>query len=853
MPQTRFPRLALVGALTAILLLVLAGALAYASALANSRASQDETLLLALDASLVAVENAETGQRGYLITGDDTYLAPYTSGVQALQATLDQLQLLTAADPDQTARLGRLRTATDDELQDLAATITLRRTQGFAAAQQAVAANHVDADMDIIVTTVAAMQQAENARLDRLGAASETGQHASLSVLGLLALFAVGLLGLTSLLLRRARHARDAAARALQEREASFRLLFASSPLPMWVYACDTLQFLEVNEAAIAQYGYPRAEFLTLRITDIRPPASAARLLAEIAAPRSDLQTGSRWQHRRQDGQLLEVQIASHTLPFAGRPAVLVVAEDITAQVRTEAALQASEERYRSVIAALDEGILLLDAQGVIQTCNASAERILGLPARDLLGRALDDPRWAAIHEDGTPFPWETFPALVALQTGQAQAPVLMGLPAPAGPLTWVSATAHPLRSPGQMQPEAVVVSFADITERRQMEQARRSQAVAEAANQAKSEFLSRMSHELRTPLSAILGFGQLLEQETPTPAQEESITYIMRAGRHLLQLINEVLDISRIETGHLSLSPEPVPLAAVLAESLDLIRPLAAPRQVQLQVEAWPPADYHVWADQQRLIQVLLNLLSNAIKYNREGGAVTVSASEILPDRVRIMVRDTGSGMPAEHLARLFTPFERLAAPQTGVEGTGLGLALSQRLMEAQGSRIEVDSTPGVGSAFWIDLPRVADPAGQPPRPAAPAAEAVPADGGATLLYIEDNLSNLRLIERLLQQRPTLRLLPAMQGTLGLDLAREHQPDLILLDLHLPDLSGEEVLARLQADARTASIPVVVLSADATPQRIQRLLAAGARAYLTKPIMIAEFWQVLDAALAPG
>ena len=357
------------------------------------------------------------------------------------------------------------------------------------------------------------------------------------------------------------------------------------------------------------------------------------------------------------------------------------------------------------------------------------------------------------------------------------------------------------------------------------------------------------MSHELRTPLNAILGFGQLLERQNPTVQQRARVEHIMSAGRHLLNLINEVLDISRIEAGHLQLSLEPVAVAEVLEEALDLMRPLAADREMELVVGDEFENDLHLLADRQRLKQVLLNLLTNAVKYTAVGGRVAISLERSPLGKTRLIVTDTGAGIATEKLARLFTPFDRLGVEQSGVEGTGLGLALCQRLMHAMGGDIGVQSALGKGSAFWIELPSVESPLSALPRDRRAAAD-LPATEGGKILYIEDNLSNLALVEQMLAEQPHIELLTAMQGGLGIDLARKHRPDLILLDLHLPDLRGHQVLARLRQDKLTREIPVVVISADATTRQIQRLMAAGARNYLTKPLDIGEFFRVIDEAM---
>jgi CheY-like chemotaxis protein len=379
--------------------------------------------------------------------------------------------------------------------------------------------------------------------------------------------------------------------------------------------------------------------------------------------------------------------------------------------------------------------------------------------------------------------------------------------------------------------------------------EAEQSRLRAERANQAKSEFLSRMSHELRTPLNAILGFGQLLEMDDMDEGQRESVDQILRAGRHLLDLINEVLDISRIESGRLLLSVEPVDVAEALGEALDLVSPLAAQRGIRIV----RPEDTgaFVQADRQRVKQILLNLLSNAVKYNRDGGSITLTSGEWSPGRFRIGVADTGPGIPLEKLTLVFNPFERLGAEETSVEGTGLGLALSKRLAEAMGGSLGVDSSPDAGTTFTLDLAAASDPAKALEERSE--SSVAPSEGSPvprTIAYIEDNLSNLALVERILAQRPNLRLLQAMRGAAGIELVRDELPDVVLLDLNLPDIHGAEVLEVLRNDPRTAGIPVVVLTADATGGQRRRLIDAGAAGYLTKPLTVKRFFALLDEVL---
>ena len=417
----------------------------------------------------------------------------------------------------------------------------------------------------------------------------------------------------------------------------------------------------------------------------------------------------------------------------------------------------------------------------------------------------------------------------------------------------------------------------AAIERHRAEDAVRRAQQSAVQANDAKLDFLSRMSHELRTPLNAILGFSQLLELERLDGGQRESVEQITRAGRHLLELVNEVLDISRIDSGHIALAPEPLAVNVLLREALDLIRPLADARKIDL--VAGPGCtrpDFFVLADRQRLRQVLLNLLSNAVKYNRDAGRVTLDGGPS-PDgqHVRLSVSDTGVGITPANLARLYTPFERLGAENTEVEGSGMGLALSKRLVETQQGELSVESEPGVGTTFRVDLPTAAAPIAEdipildellisqffdddqpdppatvslppPPMPTPPPAP----KAQHTVLHIEDNEANRLLVEMLVARLGSVRLLTAARGRQGVELAKEHRPNLILLDLHLPDITGEEVLQELRADVLTQDTPVVMVSADATAIRRSQAYSSGANDFLTKPFNVGQFLKMLDQYL---
>ncbi|AZE83850.1 Sensory box histidine kinase/response regulator [Pseudomonas orientalis] len=505
-----------------------------------------------------------------------------------------------------------------------------------------------------------------------------------------------------------------------------------------------------------------------------------------------------------------------------------------------ERALRENEERLRLIIDGVkDYGIFALDIAGYVTSWNAGAERIKGYTEQEIIGQhfslfylpqecpqhpamALDEATrkghymeegWR-LRQDGTRF-WAS-----VVITAQFDA---------TGALRGFSKITR------------------DITDRRAAEIALgTAREEAERASRAKSEFLSRMSHELRTPLNSILGFAQLLDLDSAA-GQKAQVGHILRAGQHLLTLINEVLDIAKIEAGRLPLNIEPIPLAGTLQEALALVSPMAADAGIQLQALPTLAADIGIVADRQRLTQVLLNLLSNAIKYNRPEGQVSIEV-KIEGQRIGVSVCDTGKGIAANHIGQLFKPFERLGA-DPNVEGSGLGLALSKSLLEKMNGGLSVHSQPDIGSRFTLELPFVRVQTSSdlvaavidttPVRPA-------PALQGK-VVYIEDNLSSLALIETLLHRRPGIKLLSSMQGQLGLDLAAQHAPRLILLDVSLPDIDGLTVLQRLRRSAITRHTPVLMITADTSDLTRQALHDAGATAILNKPINIPAFLAHLD------
>ncbi len=502
------------------------------------------------------------------------------------------------------------------------------------------------------------------------------------------------------------------------------------------------------------------------------------------------------------------------------------------------------------------EGVCGVDPKGRVIFINRCGAQMLGYRPEELAGQ----PMHTLVHHhhaDGSAYPAGDCPIGRVMRSGESvrvDGEVFWRQDGSFFPVEYACA---PILEEGQIR--GAVYTFADITARKQTEtallqtkqRAEQAQAEAERANAAKSEFLSRMSHELRTPLNAILGFGQLLEMDAQTDRQREKLSHILKGGKHLLGLINEVLDIARIESGKMELALEAVSVAEICQTAANLLRPLADQRNIRLGRCTGAACEGKLWADRQRLSQVVLNLLSNAVKYNRSGGSVHLTCEPAAgPGRLRLAVHDTGLGIAHVDLKKLFIPFERLGAEQSNVEGTGIGLALCKGLVEAMGGSIGVESTPGKGSTFYLELPSSTasvDINEHTPPPELQASTV----GRHTVLCIEDNLSNFALVEQALEdKRPDIRLLGAMQGQLGLDMAREHQPDLILLDLQLPDLSGDKVLRLLQADPATREIPVIMVSADATNGQAQRLLDLGARDYLTKPLDIRTFLRTIDEVL---
>jgi PAS domain S-box-containing protein len=537
----------------------------------------------------------------------------------------------------------------------------------------------------------------------------------------------------------------------------------------------------------------------------------------------------------------------------------LLIGTDNTARKQVEAEQKLLDQRLRdhqfytrSLIESSIDALMITNPSGIITDVNKQMEALTGCTRDELIGAPVKnyftDPERAAA-------------GIRLVLSGSKVTDYELTARARDGNETVVSWNATILLDRDRKL-QGVMAAARDITDRKRSEsvlqannvELERSKATAEKANLSKSDFLSSMSHELRSPLNAILGFAQLINSDSPPPtaSQTASIQQILSAGWYLLELINEILDLSQIESGRLALSPEPTSLEEVMVECQAMIEPQGQNRGIRMTFPRFEKPCF-VYADRIRLKQVLINLLANAIKYGQANGTVVVDYATSTPERVRVSVRDTGEGLSADKLTQLFQPFNRLGQERSVEQGTGIGLVMSKRLVELMGGVIGVESTVGLGSVFWFELKSSTDPQLVADR-AQPAA-IVPAqvqDGVPlrTLLYVEDNPANLKLVEQLIARRPNIRLLSARDGNLGIQVARANHPDVILMDINLPGISGIEALKILAEDPETAHIPVVALSANAMPRDIEKGIQAGFFRYLTKPINLNVLMATLELAL---
>ena len=516
---------------------------------------------------------------------------------------------------------------------------------------------------------------------------------------------------------------------------------------------------------------------------------------------------------------------------------------EVGERTRTESALRESEQRVRNIIDNVPIGVLETDLDGRIKQANPKLREMVGYTGADLATMT----SMKLTHPDDRAADAEQLARLVEGHTAIARRQ--KRYQSRDGSVVWVLAVTTVLRDPAG-RPQRLVGVVEDITEHLRLQEAERARERAEAANRAKSEFVSRMSHELRTPLNAMLGFAQLLDldrQPPLAPHQVEWTAQIQHAGWHLLHMIDDTLDLSRIESGAIKLGLTPIDLGGIVRATRSLLEQAAQRRRVSVTDHLDPEASAVV-GDETRVKQILTNLLSNAIKYNVEGGRVHVGSRRVDANTVEIEVSDTGLGMTPEQLGELFQPFNRLGREQTGEEGTGIGLVISQRLSELMGGTLRARSISGEGSSFLLRLPRAEAPAGQGLDDEHAGLE--PTYHQRVVHYIEDNETNAEVMRGILLQRPQVKLDVSTTGLDGLAAIRQHPPSLVLLDMHLPDIDGLELLRHLKRDDLTADIPVVVVSADASLSRIEEAVTLGAVGYLTKPVNVAQILGVLDLQL---
>ncbi len=714
-------------------------------------------LLSDADALLSELRDAETGQRGYLLTGDEVFLTPYLAVRDKLDVHLAALRHQPLA-PGAATHLENVARLMASKLSEMARVIDMRRNHDIAGATAKVIGGEGKMLMDAI-----RLEMREFDRTER---------------------------------------------QALAENDADFQ------------------QHLR--------------QLLSILIGASGAALLAALLFAYLVYRET--------QHR------LNAVVHTETMK--------VLAVEQIANQRLEeanATLRISEAKLAVTLNSIGDGVLATDADGRITLLNPVAEQLTGWLQAEAAGKSVDEV-FHIINQETRAL--AAIPIQAALEHGAIQGlanhTVLISRD---GTECAIADSCAPIRGIDNAVVGAVLV-FRDVTEEYAVRQALNDKNVqlenatllAEQANLAKSDFLSSMSHELRTPLNAILGFAQLLESDVPplTAVQMQNIGQILQAGWHLLLLINEILDLAKVESGKMPLSREPVLLSEVLAESRSMVESRAIQRGIRM---AFPPDDlpFFVHADRMRVKQVLINLLTNAIKYNVPKGSVEVQCVETAPGRIRVRIADTGAGLAPDLLAQLFQPFNRLGRETEGDEGTGIGLVVAKRLVELMGGTIGVESLVGVGTVFWFELLSAAEPelfteAGIVDLPIQ--AHQAPSGRVHTLLAIEDNPANLRLVEQLIARYPTLRMLTAVNGIRGVEMARYAQPDVILMDINLPGIDGYEALRLLRADPATASIPVIAVSANAMPFDVARGLQAGFFRYVTKPIKVTEFVEAIELAL---
>ena len=635
-----------------------------------------------------------------------------------------------------------------------------------------------------------------------------------------------------------------------------------------------------VNPATEQMFGYTAAELVSQNFSLLIPELNLEQRNGSLEHYSASDEAravglGREVSGLRKDGSFFPMEIAVSEMWLGNERHFTAILRDVSARKRAEEELLKAGALQRAIFESANFSSIATDAKGVIQIFNVGAERMLGYTAAEVMNKItpadISDPNEVIARA-----------AALTIELGTEIKPGFEALVFKASrgiediyELTYIRKDGS--RFPAVVSVTALRDAQNDIigylligtdntarklieAERERLDQVLQDQnaelheakLVAEKANMAKSEFLSNMSHDLRSPLNAILGFAQLMQSDSPppTPAQASSIDQILQGGWYLLKLINEILDLSVIESGRMSLSPEPVSLREVMLECQTMIESQAQKRDIKLIFTQFNNS-WFVNADRTRVKQVVLNLLSNAIKYNREKGTVVVECIVKTPGRIRISITDTGAGLSPENIGQLFQPFNRLGQESSTEQGTGIGLVLSKRLVELMDGEIGVESTVGVGSVFWIELMSIDAPQfAVEETEHKQSVKKIKGKQTHTLLYVEDNPANMKLVEQIIARDPNLQLLTAVNGNSGIKIARISRPEVILMDINLPDISGSEALKILLADPETMHIPVIAISANAMQRDIEKGLAAGFFRYLTKPIKVNELMDALSVAL---
>jgi len=845
------------------------------------------------DELLSELRDAETGQRGFLLTGDEAFLAPYLTVHDGIVPHLEQLKALTTIE-DAKNHLDSVAPLIDGKLAEMARLIELRRRHDMVSVIAGISAGHGKRLMDSVraeMSRFTAIEENALAQHEKEFQSDMSSLYTIIVVASLLMLLFA--LSFAYLVYRETRQRLE----NVVHRETRRLLDLQEEMNKQLQNANATLQVSEekfsvtlnsIGDAVIATDAEGNVNFLnplaeqltgwTQVLAAGRPVEEIFHIINEKTRLPSPIPVKEALVHGTKQGLVnhtvlisldgSECPIADTCAPIRNRNGDVVgavlVFRDVTEENAAQLALRDSASLIQTILNAVVDGIITIHAgSGIIETVNPAAERIFGYNAAELIGQKFK----LLVPELGREGRDDSLEHYSTREEARSDG---------------LGREVTGRRKDGGFFPLEIAVSemelggkrfftgiLRDATSRKQVETERNrldqvlreknvelesSKSIAEKANLAKSEFLSSMSHELRSPLNAILGFAQLMDSEIPpaTLSQKESIDRILHAGWYLLELINEILDLAVVESGKLSLSHEPVSLAQVMSECHAIIGPQGIKRGVKLSFPEFH-APCFVLADRTRLKQVFINILSNAVKYNRKDGMVEVTCGESAPGRLRISVADSGAGLSPEKLTQLFEPFNRLGQETSAEEGTGIGLVMSKRLVELMGGKIGVESVVGKGSVFWFELATAAAPelkilSGESEVSVRPKLSS--GTPMRTLLYVEDNPANLELVEQIIARHPDLRLITAVDGNSGIELARTVQPTVILMDINLPGISGVQALKILREDPATSHIPILAISANAMPRDIKRGLEAGFFHYLTKPIKIKEFMDAINTAL---